>query len=174
MNWKQAGKIVYIVVLVIVLVFAVIVILSAIPFPGGLRMYIVRSGSMAPTIKSGDLIFSQKQDLYEVDDIVTYIPRGEEKNIESITHRIIKTEDGLFITKGDANSSEDTNPISPKQIKGKYKFRVPIFGYIIGFAKTTLGFVLLIVIPGTIIIYSEIQNLIAELKKRKNKRNKKK
>lgn len=136
-------------------------------------MYIVRSGSMAPALKSGDLIFSKKQDTYSVGNIITYIPRGESKNIESITHRIIDLKDGNFITKGDANPSEDSESVTPKQVKGRYVFRVPFFGYLVAFAKTTPGFIFLIIIPGTIIIYSEIQNIILEIKKRKKKSNRK-
>lgn len=128
---------------------------------------------MAPTLKAGDLIFSKKQDTYAVGDIVTYIPRGESKNIESITHRIIEIKDSNFITKGDANPSEDTESVTPKQVKGRYVFRVPFFGYVVAFAKTTPGIIFLIVIPGTIIIYGEVQNIISEIKKRKKKNNKK-
>ena len=156
MNLRKSGKVIYIITLVIVFVFAFFVVISAIPFPGGLKMSVVKSGSMAPAIKSGDLIFSQRQDTYTTDEIVTYIPRGENRQIQSITHRIIDTRDGFYITKGDANPSEDSEPISLNQIKGKYRFRVPLLGYLVGFAKTTLGLVLLIIIPGTIIIYSEI------------------
>ena len=107
MKIEKIGRIIYTALLVVVIIFAFLVIVSAIPFPKGLRMYIVRSGSMAPAIKSGDLIFSKKQETYSVGDIVTYIPRGESKNIESITHRIIDLKDSNFITKGDANPSED-------------------------------------------------------------------
>ena len=171
-NWGKIGKIIYTVILVIVLVFAVIVILSAIPFPNGLKMYVVKSGSMAPIIKSGDLIFSQKQELYNANDIITYIPRGENKNVESITHRIVEIKDGMYITKGDANPSEDSESVSLNQIKGKYRFRIPLFGYLVSFAKTTPGLILLIIIPGTIIIYGEIQNIISEIKKKKREEQK--
>ena len=169
MKIEKIGRIIYIALLVIVIIFASLVIISAIPFPKGLRMYIVRSGSMAPAIKSGDLIFSKKQDTYSIGDIITYIPRGESKNIESITHRIIDLKDSNFITKGDANPSEDSESVTPKQVKGRYVFRVPFFGYLVAFAKTTPGFIFLIIIPGTIIIYSEIQNIILEIKKRRRK-----
>jgi len=136
-------------------------------------MYVVRSGSMAPTIKAGDLIFSKKQDTYSVGDIITYIPRIESKNVESITHRIIDIKDSNFITKGDANPSEDSESVTVKQVKGRYVFRAPFFGYIVSFAKTTPGVIFLIIIPGTIIIYGEVQNIINEIKKRKKTRGKK-
>lgn len=173
MKIEKIGKIIYTVLLVIVIVFATIVIISAIPFPNGSRMFVVKSGSMSPTINSGDLIFSKKQTNYQVGEIVTYVPKVESKNIETITHRIIEEKDGNFITKGDANSSADTESVTPKQIKGKYLFRVPFFGYVVGFAKTTPGVIFLIVIPGTIIIYGEVQNIILEIKKRKKKTHKK-
>ncbi len=174
MKLKTVWKIIYTTLLVIVIIFALLIIISAIPFPKGLRIYIVKSGSMAPTIKAGNLIFSKKQDTYSVGDIVTYLPiGGESKTVETITHRIVAVKDGNFITKGDANPSEDSESVTPKQVKGRYVFRMPYFGYVVSFAKTTPGIIFLIVIPGTIIIYGEVQNIISEIKKRKKQSKKK-
>lgn len=173
-NAKNLLKVGYNILFVLVLIFALLVIASAIPFPQGLRMYIVNSGSMAPQIKSGDLIFSKKLDNYQVEEIITYVPKVKGEKIETITHRLIGEKDGNFITKGDANSSEDAETVTPRQIKGRYIFRLPLLGYLVSFARTTPGLILLIVIPGTIIIYEEIIKIRKEIQKIKRKKAKEK
>ena len=164
MKLNIIGKVIKTVLFFAVVFFALLVIASIIPFPNGLRMFVVKSGSMAPKIKSGDLIFDKKQDTYSINDIITYTPKVESKDIETITHRIIDEKDGNFITKGDANTSADSDSVTPKQIKGKYLLRVPYFGYLVAFVKTPPGLIFLIVIPGTIIVYNEMQKIINEVK----------
>ncbi|MCD8195420.1 MAG: signal peptidase I, partial [Coprobacillus sp.] len=59
----------------------------------------VGSGSMEPTINTGDVIVNKKCDQYEVDDIITFYSEAESRYI---THRIVDiNEDGSFKTQGD-------------------------------------------------------------------------
>jgi hypothetical protein len=94
------------------------------------------------------------------------------------THRIyeVKIEDGKeqYITKGDANDAPDSVPTSKDLVLGKTIFSIPLLGYPVSFAKTREGLIILVVIPATIIVYSEaitIKNeaakLLAERRKRK-------
>lgn len=126
----------------------------------GWRLLIVKSGSMEPTIKTGSLIFVRRETSYQKGDIVTYgIPNKEDT---LVTHRIVEVEEGeqkKVRTKGDYNQVEDQNKSDYSMILGKYQFGVPYLGQLIGFAKTQVGVVLLVVIPGTIIIYDELLNI---------------
>ena len=164
-------KIIYWLVLTLVLLVALFVVFTAIPFPGNFRMYVVRSGSMAPAIKTGSLIVVKPAADYKVGDVITFHMQNATKKSDVETHRIfeIKNSGGeqKIITKGDANNAPDTAEVSKEQIVGKSVFKVPYLGYPIGFAKTLPGLVLLIVIPGTIIVYGEILNIVKEIKKRK-------
>jgi signal peptidase len=171
MKIETVGKIIKMVLFILVCFFAVVVIISALSLPKGLRMYVVRSGSMEPTIKTGDIIFAKVQSSYDVNDIVTYLPKTESDNIETITHRITGEEDSNFITKGDNNTNPDSETVTLKQIKGKYVSRFPLLGYLVSFLKTTPGLILFIIIPGTIIIYEEIRHLIFEIARMKGKNN---
>jgi signal peptidase len=174
MNFEKIGKIVKLVVFIVVCFFAVVIIISAIPFPNGMKTYVVKSGSMSPTIKAGDVIFAVGQQNYGINDIVTYSPKVKSETIETITHRIVEIHDGNFVTKGDNNPDTDTDTVTLKQIKGKYITRFPYLGYLVSFLRTTLGFVLFIVVPGTIVIYEEIKQLIEYINnKEKNKKNEK-
>ena len=112
-------------------------------------MYFVRSGSMTPTIKIGDLIITGPVDGFltskiEPDTIITYTLRqGEE-----VTHRVIsKTDDQKFITKGDNSESPDQYPVSLSQVKGVYMMKIPYIGYLTSFIRTKTGWYIAIIIP---------------------------
>jgi len=53
---------------------------------------------------------------------------------------------------------------------GKVELSIPFVGYPIAFAKTLPGLIVLIIVPGTIIVYNELLNIkkeIIELLKKK-------
>ncbi len=123
---------------------------------------------MQPAIKVGSLVVSQKATDYKVGDVITF------KNAPApTTHRIKSIANETYTTKGDANESADTEPVRKEQILGKVVLSLPYFGYPVGFAKTKEGFIGLIVIPATIIVYSEILNIKKEVKKIRRRRRKK-
>src|SRR4030043_2456032 len=91
------------------------------------RAYIVQSGSMEPTIKTGSIVVSSWKDSYAPGDIVTFILNGNKKNI--ITHRIEFKQypegidkDPVYITSGDANEDFDNWQIKKKRKKKSDKF----------------------------------------------------
>lgn len=141
----------------------------------GWRLLVVKSGSMEPTIKTGSLIFVKREADYKKGNIITYGSLVQSDSL--ITHRIVEEverEDGkYFKTRGDSNATEDVNLVPAKKVIGKYKFIIPYLGYAIGFAKTQVGLILLIVIPISLIIYSEILNIKKEVQLLLNKRKKK-
>lgn len=97
------------------------------------------------SIKSGDLIFAQKvnTDTLKIDDIILFHSRGS-----TVIHRIIaETDEKEFITKGDANTSEDIDPVAKKRIIGKYVGRLPFVGRVVLFSKTPLGMLCFIGLP---------------------------
>jgi signal peptidase I len=142
----------------------------------GIHVFYVRSGSMEPTIKTGSLVVDKAHQNYYIDDIVTYYNR--ENHQETITHRIIEVSDEAGIeqitTKGDANDVADAIPITSDLIVGKVAFSIPYLGYVVGAARTTVGFIFLIIIPVTIIVYEEIRKIHHETKHIIRKRKEKK
>ena len=79
------------------------------------RLLIVKSNSMYPTLKKGDFILIKRNNDYKKGDIITY---DYESNY-LVTHRIIEKNNNFFITKGDNNNSEDDKFIQLDNIKGK-------------------------------------------------------
>lgn len=165
---KKIINIVYIVAVMVLIVIAVTTAFTIVKAPGGYQLFVVMSGSMEPSIKTGSVVLVGSQDKYKEGDVVTYFA-GEKKNLRDIkatvTHRIVKTTEDGYTTKGDANNTEDRETVTTRSILGKVIFSVPYFGRVVAFSKTQNGFILLVIIPSTLIIYSELQNIKNEIRK---------
>ena len=53
---------------------------------------------------------------------------------------VVKKEKDIFITKGDANKTEDPVPAEASQIIGRVVFHLPYLGYVIHFLKARIPF----------------------------------
>lgn len=114
----------------------------------------VRSESMEPTIKKGDLIFVKRNtSTFEEDDIITFhaVIEGE-KTLN--THRITEVVEATgqieenYVTKGDNNPVDDEVLVMKSEVIGKYNgFKLPVLGYVVNFASGSTGFFVLIVLP---------------------------
>ena len=162
-------QVVYSIFLVFIVLVALLLIFSVFPIAGNYKIFIVKSGSMAPAIKIGSLVVIKPVNNYKIGDIITFGPYSKTK--APITHRIydIKVVDGqpIYITKGDANNAPDAREVAKRDILGKVLFSVPYLGFAVDFAKKPLGFVLIIVVPAAIIIYDEIKKIIKEIKNKR-------
>ncbi len=163
---KKLFSYIYFFVLVIVVMLSLLSIMTVIRFPHNYRLFFVQSGSMEPAIQKGSLIIIQSQKIYKKGDIVTVKNNevADLKNPQSyVTHRIVELIQGkgqlFYSTKGDANKSPDMNPRPSSAILGKVMYILPYIGYPIGFIKTQTGFIIFIVIPATLIIYTELINI---------------
>ena len=124
----------------------------------GYKSFIIISGSMEPTIMTGDAIFVKEvpESEIKVNDIISF----KEKDGENITtHRIIeiKEEDGIkkYKTKGDNNNAEDKNLTTYNQIEGKYLFKINNFGTISNILQNKIFLIILIVLIVFIYWYSK-------------------
>lgn len=111
---------------------------SKIPSVFGYSMLIIASPSMTGSIEAGDAIIIRKSDSYAVGDVITYFPADESF---SVTHRIVKMEGDKFYTKGDANQSEDPDPVLIEQIAGKVAVKLDKVGYFIEWLKSPVGII---------------------------------
>lgn len=155
----------------IVIVFAFLAISAKFSL-GGIRLLVVQSGSMEPTIKTGSLVITKAKDAYQIGDIITF--RSSQNSQETTTHRIVdekyQISGKVFITQGDANDSPDSGQLTSERILGKTITDIPYFGYLVSFTRTLPGLIILIIIPATIIIYDEILKIKKEIiLKRKEK-----
>lgn len=143
---------------------------------GTYQLFVVQSGSMKPNIQIGSILLVQPTSqvnkiaapqptpTFRKGDVVTYLA-GE----DPVTHRVVGVEKSgsqfSYQTKGDANRTPDQGKISEKQIQGKVILTVPYLGQTVNFAKTQMGYIFLIVVPITLIIYSEILAINTQIRK---------
>ncbi|MFA5750230.1 MAG: signal peptidase I [Candidatus Shapirobacteria bacterium] len=135
-------------------------IISNTNFIGGYRSFLVQSGSMEPSIMTGDIIIINKQKQYFKNDVITF--QNEKNGI--VTHRILNIEKNKFITKGDANRTSDPEEITQDIILGKVIITIPKLGYLVAFTKTLPGLILLIIIPVIILISDEFLKMFKTIK----------
>ena len=133
----------------------------------GYRPYSIESGSMAPTIPKGSLVFvknyTQFED-YSVGDVVTFADLSREK---FFTHRIVAIDENskLFTTKGDANADVDPSPAESIYAVGKVQFSIPFLGYAASLLrKKTVKIAVAVIYIAWIAIEAEL--FFAERKKR--------
>lgn len=147
----------------VLLLLALIMLLSKVNIHGSFQTFLVQSGSMSPTIKTGNLIIVKPAPIYKVGDIITF----RNSNNQKITHRIvnIKVENNFqkIYTKGDANKVNDDGYILANQIIGKVRYQIPYLGKLVYFSKTLPGLMLLIVLPASIIVLGEIKKIFKSL-----------
>jgi len=168
-------KIIINTILGLLIVLGVFVIFSFMPFPGNYKVFVVESGSMEPTIKTGSLIFVKPEKDYAVGNIITRLTSDPKV---TITHRIFSKKEvngkEIFDTKGDANNTPDGANFPQSNIIGKELLAIPLIGYPVGYAKTTPGLILLIIVPAVIIIYDEMNKIKEEIRMKMEERKKKK
>lgn len=128
----------------------------------GRSLLTVVTGSMEPSLHTGDYIYVKKvpADELEVGDVITF--RSEESDVSGklVTHRIIEiTPEGDFVTKGDANTIADSKRIRQDQIIGKYTGKAKFFKWINSFADRRKLLLILVIIPMTLIALYEVRTI---------------
>jgi signal peptidase len=127
----------------------------------------VYTGSMEPAIPVGSIVVIKPADpdSLKVGDIICF--KVETEYPKTVTHRIIGITSQGFITKGDANEDPDQWIVKKENVIGKVIAVIPLLGYLGYFVRTPIGFIILIIIPATLIIILEIREIIKETTKRK-------
>lgn len=132
----------------------------------GYTPLVVKSDSMAPTFRAGDLIFIKKCDtstLKEGDIICFHTIIDNEYALN--THRIQKIEASgdarSYTTLGDNNNGiADTHIISDGDIVGKYVGHLQNAGKVMDFLSSSIGFLIVIVLPMLLFFIYQVYNLI--------------
>lgn len=118
----------------------------------GYHLFLVQSGSMEPSIMTGDVIIVKSDLNYKKLNVVTF----KDSQNRIVTHRIIDIKDDLFITKGDANRSVDNGTTHFNKVIGKVVFILPKLGFLVVFSKSLPGLMIFILIPATLIFVGEL------------------
>lgn len=169
----KAGSVVYITFLAALAFIALALVASKLPITGAIKVFVVKSGSMQPAIKTGSVVVARPKKEYKIGDVITF-KSIENNRVAPVTHRVfdIKISNGnpVYITKGDANNGPDAREIRNYEIIGKVFFHIPYVGFAVDAIKKPIGFTLIIAVPAAVIIYDEIRKLKEEAKKMLKKR----
>ncbi len=133
-----------------------------VPSVGGVFPMIVLTDSMAGTFDGGSLLFCKTADAKDikVGDIICYFdPSGN--GTTTTTHRVkeIQTDDAgniSFITKGDANNTEDKLPVPASKLVGTYWFHIAGLGSVAMFMQTTPGLIIFVIVPILLLVIYDI------------------
>ena len=125
---KKQNPLIYVPVFSIILIFVL--------FMAGIFIYepiAVLSNSMNPVFYRGDVVIYSKVDNNKLKNIKKYNIIIYSKDGQAVVHRVvdkyIKDGETYFITKGDANISNDLNPVSESQVIGVYQLSIKYIGY---------------------------------------------
>lgn len=125
----------------------------------------VASDSMAPTFRTGDMIVIRKCDpagLKEGDIITFHTIINNEYALN--THRISEIQEtgGVrsYVTKGDNNAIADVHMIADGDIVGKFVTKLPGVGKVMSFLSSSIGFLVVIVLPLLVFFIYQVYHLI--------------
>ena len=172
---RVLGEVVYVMLLFIMVSLVFFMIQSRVagemPAVYGHHLFIVRGGSMSPTIETGSLALVRPVEPQNISqgDIITFYDSGavaETSNHQNLTtahttHRVmeIRHQGGLhFITRGDANQENDP-PVGPEQIRGRVEMHVPYVGALLDFVFSPAGLLAMVILPCLLVIVLELRFL---------------
>ena len=130
-NTSLLSKIVNITTTIVMLILVVLTGLLVGVRLFGFVPYTINNNTMEPAYKKGSIVYvkdSSFEDI-KVKDSITYLI---DEDLTLDTHRVLEKdiETELFITKGDANNTENSIPVHYQNILGVVKYSVPLLGYL--------------------------------------------
>ena len=139
-----------------------------VPSVFGFSVLRIQTGSMEPEYKTGSVIVAKKTDAddLKVGDVISFYSTNKDIAHKVNTHRIVEVnrlQSGMkeFVTKGDANSEKDEDPVLSTRVIGKVIFDFGVFsGSLIGILQNPKVIFFLIIVPLIIITFMEAVNLV--------------
>jgi signal peptidase len=137
--------------------FVVALLVAAVaPLASGLHTYAVQSGSMTPTIDTGDLVIARTIAPSEasIGDIDMF--KDPEGTGRLISHRVRAVHDrggrSYFVTRGDANTGFERWNVPDAGTIGEISYRIPKVGFVLGRIGSTPGRIALVVLPAILLL----------------------
>jgi signal peptidase len=150
--WQAAALAISVAVLLPLATFLVAVWLL------GWQLQHVESGSMSPTYPVGSLLVTGD---VAASDVLVGMPIVFEDPREPgrlVTHRVMALAPGeelAFITRGDANATNDPTPIPARLVRGRVLWHVTLLGAVLDWLQWPRSFVLLVLVPAALLVVAE-------------------
>lgn len=138
----------------------------------GYQIYSVISGSMEPEIPVGSMVYIKNEapEDMEKDDVIAFY--GAKDSNAIITHRVVENRIvmGEFVTKGDANQTEDMNPTPYANFIGRVTLSIPYLGTIAQMFTSITGKLMAVVVIIISLILETAASMIEKRRYREWKR----
>ena len=134
------------------LLWLIPLLLVVVGWIGGLRLFIVMSGSMEPAIATGSICVVNTKASYEEIQKGEIIAYQTETGMR-VTHRVVGKEANGLLTKGDANDFADGIVTGADNFIGKNIYSIPYIGYVLKFLQqpqVILGIMMLFICSCTL------------------------
>lgn len=154
-GWRDAALAAVFVTLVPLATFLVSVWLL------GWQLQHVESGSMSPTYPVGSLLVTAQVDPTDVSIGMPLIFEDPREPGRLVTHRVVGLAPGTelaFLTRGDANVTNDASPIPARLVRGRVLWHVTLLGAVLDWLQWPRSFVLLVVIPALALAWLELRS----------------
>ena len=129
------------IILLILIFLCTLIIFSKVIHPNktanlfGLKAFVIKTETMQPTIKKGDLVITKgaKFDELDIDDVI------------------------VFNMKNSYNVIQTVREVKEDMLQGKYLFKIPFLGNVVLFIKSIYGIIISLIII-IFLIYKSIVN----------------
>jgi signal peptidase I len=140
-----------------------LIVLAGAPKLLGFQSFTVMSGSMEPTISTGDIVVERRIHPLQahIGDIVTF--KDTERDNELVTHRVraisVRGSVVSFITRGDANTGTEHWSVQRGGTIGRVGYHLPLIGYGLVWTREPIARLLLIVLPALLLGLMELRRI---------------
>lgn len=158
--------------LAFVLLLASVVVV--VPAVSGSTPYTILTSSMEPGLPPGTLVIVKPIEPTDIriGTVITYqLDSGEP---EVVTHRVVEIQspnlpggDPSFITKGDANSAPDAQPVMTVQLRGAVWYSVPLIGWVNNVVNGDLRAIVIPLVAGLLFLYAGWSIVTSRIDKRR-------
>jgi signal peptidase len=141
-----------------------VLLAAALPLAFGSRSMVVRSGSMTPNIRTGDVVVVSPISPSEagVGDIVTFQdPDGSGRLLVHRVRAITRDGEGkyAFTTQGDANTTQEHWRVPAGGTIGTVAYRLPMLGFAVSWIGSPAGRVGLMIVPALALAFSALAGI---------------
>jgi len=160
--------------LAFVLLLASLVVV--VPAASGSTPYTILTSSMEPGLPPGTLVVVKPIEPTEIriGTVITYQLDSGEPAV--VTHRVVEIQspnlpggDPSFITKGDANSAPDADPVMTVQLRGAVWYSVPLIGWVNNIVNGDLRAIVIPVVAGLLFLYAGWSIVTSRIDKRRRR-----
>jgi signal peptidase len=126
----------------------------------GWQLQHVESGSMSPTYPVGSLLVTGDVAASDVKVGMPIVFEDPREPSRLVTHRVVARAPGselAFVTRGDANVTNDPAPIPARLVRGQVLWHVTLLGAVLDWLQWPRSFLLLVVVPAALMVLAELR-----------------